>query len=372
MSFLDALFGSRSPLLVRDGTCVIRSLELCESLPRPQQPNFADEGPKACISCGRLMPEFLITTGGPSGDPDVWQEAPVVVDGWVCLPCRRFAYPRKMTADQIDDFGTKGVEHGQAGRCAEAEWWFTRLVWDWPGFLLGHLNLAEALRDRLCRSPALESRTRRRLMGRMRACYEEAAEAFERLPSPEFALSMSRTYLTLGELAFDERAFERSLRALRACLNLSGLDESSRLSALALQRRIHERTDLFDAARETLGPFLDYPDRPGLPVDTPEQRKAIHDALDGLERHVELAPNHWQAAWLLAMGCATLGDRGATLKAWESASAAHPAIPDIVRQHALELFRVGPNADARRIAAAITAVVVGTTERAHCATLPSR
>lgn len=372
MSVLDVLFGRRPPLFVRDGACVLRSVELVESLPRPQQPNFADEGPKACTSCGRLMSERLITTGGPHGDPEVWQEAPVAVDGWVCLPCRRFAYPRKMTADQIDDFATKGIEHGQGGRFAEAEWWFTRVVWDWPGYLVGHINLAEALRDRLYRSPGLEPLARRRLMGRMRACYEEAAEAFERLPSPELALLMSRTYLTLGELAFDERAFERSLRALRACLGLSGLDESSRLNALALERRIHERTDLFDAAIETLEPFLDYPDRPGLPVDTPGQRKAIHDTLDGLERHVVLAPDHWQAAWLLAMGTATLGDPKATLDVWGAASAAHPAVPDIAREYALELLRVGRNADARRITAAITAVVVGTTEPAYGATLPSR
>ena len=52
----------------------------------------------------------------------------------------------------ITQLAEDGIRNGQAGRFADAEWCFVRIVWNWPGYLGGHLNLAEALRDLLHRS----------------------------------------------------------------------------------------------------------------------------------------------------------------------------------------------------------------------------
>ena len=90
-----------------------------------------------------------VTTGGAMGDPELWRDHPVAVDGWACAGCGKLRYPRRMAPGAITGFSVEGVEHGRAGRFADAELCFARIVWDWPGYLPGHLNYAEALRSRL-------------------------------------------------------------------------------------------------------------------------------------------------------------------------------------------------------------------------------
>src|ERR1041384_2804207 len=163
-------------MIVQPGIVVLRRKELAEPIRRPTKPNFSDELPGPCDKCGRPLAEVFITTGGGLGDPELWRDHPVAVDGWACVACGVFSYPRRISPARITELATEGVEHGRAGRFAEAELCFARMVWNWPGYVAGHLNYAEALRDRLHQAPPGDDAARRRVTRRMIEQYEEAVE----------------------------------------------------------------------------------------------------------------------------------------------------------------------------------------------------
>ena len=221
MEWLDRLLGRKKGMVLRDGMCVFRRREVAEYVRRPQQPNFGETATQMC-DCGRPMPELLITTGGPHGDPEVWRDTPIAVDGWGCVECFVFRVPRKMTPDQISGFLHEGTEHGRAGRFVEAEWWFTRVTWDWPGYVPGHGNLAEATRERLRCSSDLEEPVRRRLRERVRDQYQAAVASYQAGPQAAVVPGIVRAQISLAEMAIEDRAFERALRALRECLAIPG------------------------------------------------------------------------------------------------------------------------------------------------------
>ena len=151
MGFFDKLLGRKDERpLVREGqTLTLRRREIAEYLKRPEQPNRTDEPQPPCETCRKDLEEVFITTGGPLGDDDVWRDIPIAVDGWACVGCGVFRYPRKIAPEQIVAWSNEGAAHGHAGRFAEAELAFVRIVWNWPGYVAGHVNYAEATRDRL-------------------------------------------------------------------------------------------------------------------------------------------------------------------------------------------------------------------------------
>src|SRR5262245_38332574 len=122
--------GDGDAMIAGSGMLVIRRKELAASLRRPEHPNFSDEPMGPCEQCGRPLAELLITTGGPMGDPEVWCDHPVAVDGWACVDCGVLRYPRRIAPAAISSYGDEGVSHGQAGRFAEAELCFARIAWD--------------------------------------------------------------------------------------------------------------------------------------------------------------------------------------------------------------------------------------------------
>jgi hypothetical protein len=351
MGLLDQLLGrgEKVPIVVRDGMCVIRRRDLTQYLARPREPNFAEVGPRTCDRCSKPMPELLLTTGGPLGDKDVWRDAPIVVDGWACVECGVFHLPRKTEPAQIAAFGDEGAKCGQAGRFAEAEWWFTRMVWDWPGYVPGHVNLAEATRERLFRSRDLDEGTRRMLRERMRAEYEAAVDGYLAKPSSPLVPAIARAQLTLADLAIEDHAFDRARRAAQGCLELEGIDAASIDRARSLVRYVDERLDLFESASGTLRPYLSLVDRPGAPVDSPDKRAAIVRAIEDLEQHCRIAPHRWEAAWMIAKGRSALGDPADPLTAWRAAWTAHPDAVEVVREAALALLSADCVAEAREI-----------------------
>ncbi len=294
MGWLDRILPDRE-LVARDGMCVLRRAELAAPLRRPDAAVFGEPRARACSGCGEPMEELLITTGGPLGVPELWRDQPVSVDGWVCLACSLFQYPRSLGADEITGFMDEGVRCGRAGDYASAEWWFTRVVWDWPGYAPGHLNLAEATRSRL-HAEHDEPLLRHRLRERMREQYEAGVAAYERAPSAELGAHVARAQLTLAELAIEDGAFARAARSLEACLALPELSDGDRERALKLREYFERRYDLFEAAAAVVDPHLELMDRPARPIESPEQRAAVKKAIVDLERHHALAPDHCQAA----------------------------------------------------------------------------
>jgi hypothetical protein len=46
-------------------------------------------------------------------------------------------------------YARRGTEAIRASRWREAEWWFTRIAWTWPGYAAAHLDIAATLEQRL-------------------------------------------------------------------------------------------------------------------------------------------------------------------------------------------------------------------------------
>jgi tetratricopeptide (TPR) repeat protein len=359
MGWFDRLLGRPRPIELRDGACVIRRRELAAHLERPREAYFGDATERTCDGCGRAMPAALITSGGPLGDPEVWRDVPVCVDGWACVKCGVFHYPRKVEAEAINRFTAEGARCGNAGDFALAEWWFTRIAWDWPGYVPGHINLAEATRTRLARSEGLDPAVERRLTARMRAQYEEAVESYEREPHEAFAAPIARACLALAELAVEDRAPDRARRALATLASLPSVDGEGDARAAELHRYLDLRLDLFQAAARALTPYLDLMQKAPVPVDTPEARTVVVQALADLAAHERIAPEHWQTRWMIAKGRAALGDAAGALELWRALVASHPHERDVVREAALAMLRADAVEEARAVNRAATGHLAG-------------
>ncbi len=192
MGLLNKVFGrgNGDAMVAQPGIIVFRRHDLAELMRRPTEPNAstapgsAIEPPAPCEKCGKPVAEVFITTGTMMGNPALWLEHPVAVDGWACVECGVFRYPRRIEAARIVELGDEGVAHARAGRFDEAELCFARIVWDWPGYVTGHINYAEAIRNRLHDAPPDDEQVRRRITRRMVEQYEEAVDVFTRDPTP--------------------------------------------------------------------------------------------------------------------------------------------------------------------------------------------
>jgi tetratricopeptide (TPR) repeat protein len=356
MGLWQRIFGREDRPLVVEGTSVtIRREEIAARLRRPEAPNFGDEAQGPCDRCGAALAEVLITTGGALGDPDLWRDHPIAVDGWACAGCGVFRYPRRMAPERIQQILDEGAAHGQAGRVTEAEHCFARVVWDWPGYFPGHINYAEATRSRLHVARDLDAAQRRRLTERMREQYEAALASYAEHPSPAFVPPVARACLTLAEVALQAGARERAFRMADQCLKLPSVAAEDAERARAIQRWVDERHDLFEEAAKILKPYLRFreAEAAGKSVDTGEERKRVADALEKLEQHVAAAPGSWQGAWLLAKARTSISGAESAWADWERAAAAHPRQPEIARDYSLELLLVDRVAEARRVARAI-------------------
>src|SRR6185295_223084 len=100
-----------APIMTEGQTVALRRREIAAILRPPAEPNFGDAPQPPCERCGRPLDEAFITTAPPLGDPDVWRDHPVAVDGWVCVSCGVFRYPRRMTPARIQELTEEGAAH---------------------------------------------------------------------------------------------------------------------------------------------------------------------------------------------------------------------------------------------------------------------
>jgi tetratricopeptide (TPR) repeat protein len=356
MSIFDKLLGRNdgTAMVVEAKQVVLRRKEIAAHLRRPDQPNFSDEPQSPCDKCGQPLGEVFITTGGPMGDPDLWLELPVAVDGWACVDCGVFRYPRRVDPATITDLSAEGVAHARAGRFGEAELCFARIVWNWPGYVPGHLNLAEALRERLHHAPPEDAQVKRLLGRRMVEQFEEAIAAFIEQPAPPDAVgSVARACIVVAELAIEERAFDRATRYLDHCRGLEGVPEETASTAAALAEYVGTRGDLFDDAASVLADRIQLSGRAARTPGTPEERALVARAIEDLEEHMRLAPDRWQAAWLRAKALHLLGRDEDAFDAWRQAFDRFGSEPALARDYCFALIEAERTREAREINRAI-------------------
>ena len=327
---------------------VLRSRELAELLARPTEPNASDAPQSPCDKCGKALAEAFITTGGPTGDPDVWRDVPIAVDGWACVSCGVFRYPRKMSPELVTALTQEGAEHGRAGRFAEAEQAFARVVWAWPGYVMGHLNYAEATRDRLNLTKPDEPLVRHRLVRRMMEHYEMAVFAEGAPPHP-----LAHAAIRFAELCIADRSIERGRRALDRCLGAPGVPTEQRERALELVRAIDTRLYLFAEASDVLGERIDLMGRPGRLPEHPEERKALVNAIEKLEQHLEVAEGRWQSLWLYAKALPLVGRQEDAWNVWKETFARHASVSAIGQDYSRCLLQSDRNEEARLVARSV-------------------
>lgn len=242
MGLLDKLLGREKSgaLRAESGVLTISDRGVAASLVRPSKPHLGDNDTPVCPSCARTQAEVLITTFGP-GANELWFELPVAVDGWACVPCGSLSYPRRMTPEQILRIEAEATEHGREGRFVEAERCFVRVVWDWPGYVIGHVNYADATRERLRHMPESDERGRQRLLQRLREQLELAVAGHAREADPRVANVVAHAQLTLAEVALDSADEPRARRALTECERLPALSEAHRARLTKLRARLSNR-----------------------------------------------------------------------------------------------------------------------------------
>jgi tetratricopeptide (TPR) repeat protein len=362
MGFFDKLWKREDnrPTVVERDVFTIRTAAIAELLRKPKEPNFSKEAQGPCETCGGALAAVLLTTGGPLGRPEVFREHPIAVDAWACEKCGVFRYPRPMTPQRMHELNEEGADHGRHGRFAEAELCFLRIVWDWPGYLPGHLNYAEATRD-LARDAKHDQELRRRLVARMVDQYEAAIEAFEKEPSEKLARAIGRAYLCVIEEAISARSFDKARRFLEGLGKVEGLPSTDRESARELERYVTERRDRFVDASAVIAPFMKLMGRPDAEL-TSDARARIAGAIEKLEVYYADVPTSWQAAWTIAKAKEALGDLEGSLGTFRAAHAAHPGEIPIAKDFSLLLLQRDSITEARDVARRI---VDGHTDKAE-------
>jgi hypothetical protein len=196
----------------------------------------------SCPACGRPQDETLITTYSRGTDEELWRDVPVAVDGWACAPCGSLRYPRRMTPREILAIEAEATTHGRAGRFVEAERCFVRVVWDWPGYVIGHVNYADATRERLRHTPEADTARRRILSQRILEQLEQAVAGHVKESDARVAKVVAHAQLTLGEVALEIGDPERARRAADECAKLPALSEPHQTRLRELRSKLPSRS----------------------------------------------------------------------------------------------------------------------------------
>jgi hypothetical protein len=130
----------------------LRNLEVARKFPQ-ELPDDA-MGPKvgephACASCGTALARVIITTGGPMGDPAVWETYPLALDGWQCPQCQDITYPAFLSPDEITALINESIAAARRDAFDEAELGFRRVISSWPTYMPGRVNFGSMCLDRV-------------------------------------------------------------------------------------------------------------------------------------------------------------------------------------------------------------------------------
>lgn len=354
MGWQDALRRFRGELRVEGERLVLlEDAAVARSVPRPAEEGAEAVGP--CGKCRRELDPCVLSTGGPGLDRALWDELPVAVDAWQCPGCGELLYPRRLTPQRSVEYGARGVAAVQAKRWREAEWWFTRIVWAWPAYVAGHLDLLQALRARRDAGFDASSEAKAQTARRIQRALDDAMENAERHAGRNSARVCAGAFLLGAEEAALQRAPEPALRALRALAKVPGLTEQERARGAELEVYVKQERWLFGDACKVLDPHLLLQGRAATPLDPGLPRQRCAQAVLDLEGLYERHPEHWQSLWMAAMGCAALGEGARALELWRVGLAEHPERPELVREGALAMLRAERNEEAREVNRAATA-----------------
>jgi len=306
-------------------------------------PRRADVGP--CPDCGAPLREVVVTTAGPAGDPALWREHPLCVDGWMCAQCSKLRVPRFLEADEGAALGRSGAELAALGHLDDAEQALRRLCNSWPRWAPGRFNLAMLYRHRVEEEEAGEARPLV-IAGRLATMESQLRDALhgEGMPVELPAAQLVRVLLRRGA----DRLAREVLAEVR---QRAGLGDDSRAALDELERYIEVRGDRFDDGAAAVKPYLILDGRPRQQLDVAARRR-VTGGIESLLQYAQHVPDSWQALWLAAKGHEALGDHEAMARELGRARSLQPGRAEIGREYCKALLNTGRFDEAVEVARA--------------------
>ncbi|NMO15441.1 hypothetical protein HPC49_33775 [Pyxidicoccus fallax] len=344
--WLKRIFGSREEAKTPQ---VITLREREVALRIPTQTPLEAQGPRrgsapTCKDCGTPLVEVLFTTGGPMGDPELWREHPLAVDGWICKTCGMSTLPRFLEPEEVTALGGEGARLAREGRLDEAELNFRRICSSWPGYGPARLDLATLYTLRI----------NEEVFGAGRAhVLKQYADIVERhirdalrgdsLPSLPAAIKRLVTaHLALDGTAAAEAAIDLGLSYPKAT-------DEDREALGSLREWVRHRGDLYERGTEAIQPYMHIHAETPRPVDA-KARRQLEVAVEDLLKYQRLNPESWQALWIAGKGRQALGDPAGAAEIFGRAYAFKRDQPDVAREYALQLLRLQRFAEAEDVA----------------------
>ena len=130
----------------------LRSLAVAQKFPQELPDGAAHKArgeAHVCSDDGSALVPILITTYGDFGDPAVWREYPLAVDGWRCPEDGNIEFPALLSPAEVTNLLQLGEAAAKSGNLDEAEFNFRRVTSSWPGYMFGRVNLGSVYLDKI-------------------------------------------------------------------------------------------------------------------------------------------------------------------------------------------------------------------------------
>ncbi|HEY8378708.1 MAG TPA: tetratricopeptide repeat protein [Nannocystis sp.] len=325
MNWLRRLLGAPRPRVV---TLRDRDAALAFPVQTPLHTRGPTREEGARCGCGGRRDEVLVTTGGPAGDPDLWREHPLALDGFRCRACDQIAVPRFLAPDEVTALLRAGSEAIAAGRDDEAELAFRRVCTSWPAYAPGRYNLGLLYRQRA----DAEENDRDRPLVRHRLL--DIAESHLRDALRGHGMPAAMIAGELAQVLLRREAEGAAREVLTEVAARDDLDADDRATLAELDLYVQKRGDLFQRGADAITPHIHLHDRPRTPLDA-RARRNLERGVDMLTRHARVNPTSWQALWMAGKGYQALDRRDDAVREFARAFALRPDHPDVGREYAL-------------------------------------
>lgn len=324
-----------------DSMLVIDDYEVARRI--PVQLELDSVGPKRsgnerCRACQGELEERLITTYSTP----VWEDWPLAIDGWLCRGCSNLQLPRFLEPEEAQQLSQEGAEAAQAGHFREAELAFRRVANSWPRYAPGRLNLAMAMQSWLNREeqegeaePSLCERLANEVERQLRDALQADALPTRLQPLSGLINALLRRNDTGTALGFLQDELKRP--------------DAPRAELEELRVWIEERGDLYQRGVNLIEPHIVLHDRPSAAL-SPAVKRRVEQGIALLERHVAVCKENWAALWLAGKGSQRLGREQHAVDFFQRSLELKPDQPDVARECALALMRMGAYAEAVQVA----------------------
>lgn len=330
---------SNADCAIEGDRLVFRNLARARELPLEPDGMGPAEERTACDRCGKRVQRVVLTTAGAGpGQRELWRAYPLVLDGWVCTACGACVAPRRLTPDEVTEFGRNAAEHAGDSGWDDAEWWLRRILGSWPGYPPALVDLAQV---ELGRAEGAGGTERAAHVALARSYVERALASDSGMPLQPAELLRARIDATTGNET-------EALATLDRLATDAAVAAPIRTEAEQMAAAIRRGAILFQRAAELTRGLLLVAGAPMRPLDA-SSRARLEEARP-LLRAALAREVSFPTAWVLGKVEQRMGNRAEAVAAFREAHAKEPDQPDGCRELVHALLEEGRAADAVPVA----------------------